>query len=824
MLRSESARTFVAIALLISWTGSAGANPQAGPSFPVKPSSNGRYLVDQGGLPFPILGDAGWSASKNLTSTEVGQYLDDRLARGFNSVLTEAIEHKFTINKPPQDRGGNLPFSRRLDGAAYTGSPNGCSTPNGSNSQFAADPYGNINTQAPDFSYPTLAYWQSLDSFLSACRQRGMLVLLFPAYVGYAGADEGWMGEMVANDAVLGSGGQVGQAFADPTKSRLWNYGAWLADRYKAYPNLIWVHGGDYGNNAGNGGVFTAAQKNAVNNLFAGMKSVPGQQSTLHTAHWSRRSLSSDLSFSAGSFDLEAVYADVSVAQYARSGYANSPVRPAFEIEDYYEGNATGGEPDRRFQWWAELSNIGGYFFGNEKLWPFNSGWASLLNSPGSQDMARLNAFIKGVAWHNLVPSGLGGMKTLVTAGGGTANPQSTDYVAAAATPDGTLFVAYVPPAHSGPLTADLTALSGSARARWFDPTSGTYSSIGSFPNTGTQVFTIPGANSAGANDWLLVLDTALSPTLAQPASASPSTLTGTKTSLGVLGADPGGEASLTYTWSSAGPSAVSFNPNGTNAAKNTTATFSAAGSYTLTVMIRNPGGGTVSSNTSVTVDQTYSSVAVTPPNASVMIHGTQPFTATALDQFGHALATPPAFTWSVSGGGTISGTGLFTAGGTAGGPFTVTAVGGGKSGTAQVTVTSTAPVLTTIQVSPGTALVAPLGTQAFTAQGLDQFGNPMSPQPTFTWTLSGGGTIDSAGVLTAGGSSGGPFAVTASSGSVSGMASVRVAATPSAGGGGSGGGHGQCGLIGLEGLALALLAAWRKKRLGGPSVEKADL
>src|SRR6185295_6161158 len=40
--------------------------------------------------------------------------------------------------------------------------------------------------------------------------------------------------------------------------------------------------------------------------------------------------------------------------------------------------------------------------------------------------------------------------------------------------------------------------------------------------------------------------------------------------------------------------------------------------------------------------------------------------------------------------GGTISGAGLFTAGATAGGPFTVTAASGGKSGTASVTVTST--------------------------------------------------------------------------------------------------------------------------------------
>src|SRR5439155_7090139 len=49
---------------------------------------------------------------------------------------------------------------------------------------------------------------------------------------------------------------------------------------------------------------------------------------------------------------------------------------------------------------------------------------------------------------------------------------------------------------------------SGPARARWFDPASGAYQDIGTeLPNTGTRSFTTPGNNSAGAQDWVLVLD-----------------------------------------------------------------------------------------------------------------------------------------------------------------------------------------------------------------------------------------------------------------------------------------------------------------------------
>jgi hypothetical protein len=120
--------------------------------------------------------------------------------------------------------------------------------------------------------------------------------------------------------------------------------------------------------------------------------------------------------------------------------------------------------------------------------------------------MARLNAFIGSIAWNNLVPSGLGGMRTLITAGGSSVS--SSGYVAAAATQTGTLLVAYIPPAHSGAISVDMAAMSGPARARWFDPTSATYTSIGTgLANTGSRSFTIPGSNSTGQQDWVLVVD-----------------------------------------------------------------------------------------------------------------------------------------------------------------------------------------------------------------------------------------------------------------------------------------------------------------------------
>lgn len=84
-------------------------------------------------------------------------------------------------------------------------------------------------------------------------------------------------------------------------------------------------------------------------------------------------------------------------------------------------------------------------------------------------------------------------------------------------------------------------------------------------------------------------------------------------------------------------------------------------------------------------------------------------------------------------------------------------------------------PVLTSITVTPTSASVQTGATQQFSATGLDQFASPMNPQPTFTWTVSGGGTVGTGGLFTAGPTAGGPFTVSATSGSISGAASVTV-------------------------------------------------
>lgn len=177
-------------------------------------------------------------------------------------------------------------------------------------------------------------------------------------------------------------------------------------------------------------------------------------------------------------------------------------------------------------------------------------------------------------------------------------------------------------------------------------------------------------------------------PTVARAASASPPIVTATSTVLSVLGADDGGEPALKYTWTTVGtpPAPVNFSTNGNNAAKTTTATFSRAGAYSFLATITDSSGLSTTSTVNVTVNQTLTSIVLTPGSASLTTGSTRQFSAQAKDQFGVSMAAQPAFAWSVVGVGSINATGLYSAPSSPG-SATVSAKSGAIAGTASVTV-----------------------------------------------------------------------------------------------------------------------------------------
>src|SRR5690606_7055848 len=142
------------------------------------------------------------------------------------------------------------------------------------------------------------------------------------------------------------------------------------------------------------------------------------------------------------------------------------------------------------------------------------------------------------------------------------------------------------------------------------------------------------------------------------------------------------------------------FSVNGTNGAKQTIATFTAAGSYQLLATIRDAENRTVTSGVTVTVAQTPTTVTVTPATARLNPGATQAYAAQASDQFGVLLSPQPTFTWTMTPSGTVTTAGVATASSTAG-TYTVRAAAGSANGTASLVVNAAPTVGTAASATP---------------------------------------------------------------------------------------------------------------------------
>ena len=451
-------------------------------AYPLKLSPNGHSLVDQNGAPFRIHGDAAWSFIANLTAAEQETYLADRQAKGFNSILVNLLEHKFAVSAP-QNRDGNYPFTSHTAGSY-------------------------------DFGTRNEVYFAFADQAISKAASHGIAVFLDPMYLGNSGGDEGWWSELTNGVN---------------TKTVCYEYGKALGSRYGSYPNIVWVMGGDFSPPSPSEG------EARLQMILTGLKA--GGATQLVTGHWTSNTIATDQTNFASSLDLEATYLDP--PQYKRSlpAYdAGPPVRPVFLLETGYEYEQWHPGDRASIRMYEQQSflggNLAGVFFGTADIWEFSTSswnadygfskgpWQNSLNSPGSMDMARFGALLDALPWWKLVPSGRGGMKTLITSGGGSNG--NLNWVTAAADPGGTLLLAYLPPSHSGSITVDVTVMSAPARARWWDPASGAFTAPVTVTTTAPQAFAPPGSNSSGAADWTLVIDTGTGTTVPDGGSAIP--------------------------------------------------------------------------------------------------------------------------------------------------------------------------------------------------------------------------------------------------------------------------------------------------------------
>jgi hypothetical protein len=205
------------------------------------------------------------------------------------------------------------------------------------------------------------------------------------------------------------------------------------------------------------------------------------------------------------------------------------------------------------------------------------------------------------------------------------------------------------------------------------------------------------------------------------------------------------------------------------------------AGSYQIIALDTAAG---LADTASVTVTDTAStpilqSISLSPATVTLTAGGTQQFAATG--KMTDGTTGPVSVTLSATGG-TISSAGLYTAGNVAGNyRLIATQVNGTLADTAGITISLPLPTLQSVVITPASATLSSGGTQQFAASGKMSDGSTTPINVTFDAT---GGTITSAGLYTAGSSSG-AFRVIATQqgGTLADTASVTVSSpTPSSG------------------------------------------
>src|SRR5215510_5117070 len=315
------------------------APARSGPlQFPLKRA--GACLVDAGGAPVWLHGEAAWSLLVRLDDADVDRYLADRRARGVNALVVNLIEHKFA-DHAPRNRAGDAPF-----------------------------------TTAGDFSTPNEAYFAHGDRVLARCAAAGMVVLLAPAYLGYKGGDEGWYEEVRRNGP-----------------AKLAAYGRFLGTRYRSAPNLVWLEGGD---------APPMAAGDEIEALVAGIRETDPVH--LHAAHSTRyRSALDDYDRPWLDLNTTYSDCEGHGRQLLRDAHRRRAV-PTMFIEGTYEGEQASLACTISQAYRTLLSGAAGHVFGNKPIWLFGPGWPEALDSPGSRAMQHLAELVAAHDLRGLTP------------------------------------------------------------------------------------------------------------------------------------------------------------------------------------------------------------------------------------------------------------------------------------------------------------------------------------------------------------------------------------------------------------------------------------
>ncbi len=428
-------------------------------------SADGHHVLHSNGIPFFWLGDTAWELFRRLSREQVKTYLADRSSKGFNVIQAVAIMgYRDGLDLPNAE--GNLPLV-------------------------------DYDPTRPDVKPETQNdYWDLVDFTIDQAAECGLYVALLPTWGCY----------------VSGRDRTERRKIFDTNKIRI--YGTWIAERYKARPNIIWVNGGDCPPDKG------VEEWQALGTALRAVD--PDRLITFHPCG----GRSSSTPFHAEPWlDANMCQSGHGIRKHSdenfrmiSADYTRSPAKPVVDGEPCYEGLPKNVHLDpalgywldrdvRRKAYWSVFAGAFGFTYGHNSVHLFFTledewrqdaeiGWEEALQAPGASQMVHLKALMQ-----SRPPLSRGPNQAIVPD-----NPDTGYEHLRATSGDG---YAFVYAAIGRPFEIDMTKVPGEAiNAWWYNPRTGEATDLGERRGGGTQTFDPPGAPEYG-NDWVLVLDDA---------------------------------------------------------------------------------------------------------------------------------------------------------------------------------------------------------------------------------------------------------------------------------------------------------------------------
>jgi len=430
----------------------------------LKVSPGNFYLQYEDGTPFFWLGDTGWQMFSRLTLEEMKIYLDNRAAKGFNviqaTVLSEAVLTK--------------------------------------TNRYGITPFQDLNPLKPHETYFSI-----VDSAIRFALDRHIFMALVATWGDKVGKLRG-----------------DGSVIFDSTIA--YNYGKWLGNRYKSFPNIIWIMGGDNPPKTDTSDyipIWRAMANGIIDATHHQCIITYHPQGARSSSEWLNKETWLDLNMMQSSHGMH----DAPNWDMIRKDRSYLPSKPTLDGEPNYEDHPVNPWPkwnvdngyfrdyDVRKQLYRSVfAGACGVTYGHHAIWQFVSereevvnyadrGWRNAMDRPGAYQSGYLRKLIESRPMEGRIPD-----NSIISEGQSSANNEHAEAFRSA---DNSYCMAYFPAGKKIKLNLQFMECK-KITAWWFNPKDDSAKKEGTLTRMDNMEF-IPPVTGIG-NDWVIIIDDAV--------------------------------------------------------------------------------------------------------------------------------------------------------------------------------------------------------------------------------------------------------------------------------------------------------------------------